>query len=210
MTHTFKMIDDSITGTGQSVKYLALGEVNGHKCRFTIRTDSHLPQARCTVELFSGSDWRELWSVPGGAMKTSQDIGYKRKTPTQEDFKQDFNALLAKAGYLLTKEPTNSEHEPIAITAWQTLDVSTHHVSEKTTDWLQQHAYSSPQEHGGDPNWISTTPYGWFLHADEEPDAEVWPEDILRLMQFARKMDCSYILLDRDGETYSELPTYDW
>lgn len=87
------------------------------------------------------------------------------------------------------------------------LDLSTAHISKATNDAL------------GQPGTIDTiytpTEYGFWIYVptEIEPD-EIQrrriPDDLERLMRYARARDCDYILLDRDGLEEEGLPVFAW
>jgi hypothetical protein len=54
--------------------------------------------------------------------------------------------------------------------------------------------------------------YGAFLWIGElfVLDPEKTPEDLAAVIEFARRQDCDWIKLDRDGQVSDELKTYDW
>lgn len=107
------------------------------------------------------------------------------------------------------------------------LDMSTSHItyaaSELIGEWARQErdiALSASPVRCGDHQ------YGWFIAVPKlDPDGpEVTDEELRELdlhkalghesiadiWAYARKRGCAYILLDSDGETYDDLPTYEW
>lgn len=96
------------------------------------------------------------------------------------------------------------------------MDASTSHVSETTRDWLDEQGRiaaavrtsqdESPAIH------IGKTDTGWFFYAPEDTDfAELEvPDDVIHLMQEARKRGCEYVMLDCDADTLDGLPVYEW
>jgi hypothetical protein len=52
--------------------------------------------------------------------------------------------------------------------------------------------------------------YGWFIYCNVDlPDLKV-PEDLLKVMCFARDNDCNWLCLDRDAEVIDDLEEYVW
>lgn len=58
--------------------------------------------------------------------------------------------------------------------------------------------------------------YGFLMWVPNDPkesseamDDEVPPE-ILKIQLYARRLDCDYVLFDRDGDENEELPTWAW
>ena len=66
---------------------------------------------------------------------------------------------------------------------------------------------------------VDSFKYGFYIYVNLDPKEDKPEEDELnwdfsdalkKLIQLARKLKCNYIKLDRDGETYSDLETFDW
>ncbi|KEZ19422.1 hypothetical protein CP98_01943 [Sphingobium yanoikuyae] len=55
----------------------------------------------------------------------------------------------------------------------------------------------------------SSTPYGWFVWASEEPGDDV-PPDLAAIMAHARSLGADYINFDRDADEIYALPVFDW
>jgi len=87
------------------------------------------------------------------------------------------------------------------------LDLSTAHIRQETGDWLTNCSYHDT----GDPIVYAKQDYGWFVYAypDEEIPEEI-PEDLLKVIKYARKKKCIWIMLDGDAPDIKELPVYDW
>lgn len=96
------------------------------------------------------------------------------------------------------------------------LDTSTAHVSPAARDWLDEQgriAAAAVTDQDEEPAiHIGRLVTGWFFYADENPSSPYLgiPDDVIRLMQEARKRGCEYVLLDRDAEPLDGLPTYEW
>src|SRR3546814_4187020 len=78
------------------------------------------------------------------------------------------------------------------------LDCSTAHLSPIARTYLD----------AGD-GIASTTSYGWFVYASEEPDDAV-PADLAFLMAHAQTLGAEYINFDCDALEIDDLPTFDW
>lgn len=54
--------------------------------------------------------------------------------------------------------------------------------------------------------------YGWFVFVPPSPviDELNLPDDLRRLLHYARDLQCDWVMLDRDAEAIDALPTYDW
>ena len=87
------------------------------------------------------------------------------------------------------------------------LDISTAHVSGRTAELIRcerLHAFAVIFEKGD---------YGWLVYVPSEPgneDHPDFPADLKAVMVFARKLDCDWIMFDRDGVILDELPAFDW
>ena len=94
------------------------------------------------------------------------------------------------------------------------LGVSTAHITKETSDWLDEQAKLNAERESTDGFTLchcASHYYGHFVYADEEArDRTEYPEDLRRVMAFARdRHDCDYILFDCDGEEYDVLPRWD-
>ena len=54
--------------------------------------------------------------------------------------------------------------------------------------------------------------YGWWIlaHPDMVMEQGTLPPDLWLLIQEAQELGCDWLMLDRDGSTYDDLPQYDW
>ena len=55
--------------------------------------------------------------------------------------------------------------------------------------------------------------YGWLVYAHDEyggDDADEVPEELKRVIAWAKERGADWIKFDRDGAEYEELPTWDW
>lgn len=54
--------------------------------------------------------------------------------------------------------------------------------------------------------------YGWFVFVPPSPviDELNLPDDLRRLLHYARDLQCDWVMLDRDAVTIDALPIYDW
>lgn len=55
----------------------------------------------------------------------------------------------------------------------------------------------------------SSTPYGWFVYGNEEPD-EHMPPDLKAVMDYTRLLGAEYVNFDCDAPEIDNLPTFDW
>lgn len=85
------------------------------------------------------------------------------------------------------------------------LTLSTAHISKPVARYLDMGLVS-----------YMKSEYGWFLYVDRllEEDRR-WnhlriPAELINVLEFAHKMRCSVLCLDRDGEIVDELPFYEW
>lgn len=80
------------------------------------------------------------------------------------------------------------------------LDLSTGHLTADTRAALDS---GNNNNRFGIP--CAVTDYGFFVYADEEPNDEVLPEELVKAMRHARANGCEYILFDCDAEIDAEL-----
>src|SRR3546814_19485442 len=78
------------------------------------------------------------------------------------------------------------------------LDCSTAHLSPIARTYLD----------AGD-GIASTTSYGWFVYASEEPDDAV-PADLAFIMAHAQTLGAEYINFDSAALQLDDLPTFHW
>ncbi len=84
------------------------------------------------------------------------------------------------------------------------LTISTAHVTENTAQKLSRDPNTNElglcvYEKGEHGYWIVVPDYRVVI-----------PADLAACLELARKNDCRWLCLDRDGEEVHELPTYDW
>lgn len=94
------------------------------------------------------------------------------------------------------------------------LDISTGHLSFPSRDWLnEQSAISLAFRTEADERPVASIAgfgYGWFLTAHPPEGArEVMPDDINRILEYARAQQCDYVVFDRDADTVDELPSFE-
>lgn len=96
------------------------------------------------------------------------------------------------------------------------LEASTAHITKEDAALLDV-AASCP---GVPPVVVYKYPEGYFVHvpagAEDFKDAVLtadgtgFSQNLIDLMGCARQNKCKYVQLDRDGETYPDIPTYEW
>lgn len=81
------------------------------------------------------------------------------------------------------------------------LTVSTAHINKETAKMLD-----------GDIDIViyDKGVYGWFIHIPDDPEEYNIPQELLKLMKFAKDLDCDWLCLDSDGEILDYLETYEW
>ena len=53
--------------------------------------------------------------------------------------------------------------------------------------------------------------YGWFIPIGPEIEwSHMVSDDLVAIRKLAEREGCTWIMLDRDGDTTLELPQYDW
>jgi hypothetical protein len=95
------------------------------------------------------------------------------------------------------------------------LCVSTGHVR-------RNDMYMLEEEHKRTAPSLITYPYGEglficvmtdndiFNENLKDAESDGYSENLLNLMREAKKLNCRYLQLDRDGSEYSELPQFEW
>ena len=78
------------------------------------------------------------------------------------------------------------------------MTLSTAHIKEQTAKFLDKSAYKKSE-------------YGWFLPIEDRSyDTTTIPEDLKKVIEFAKDHGCSWLCLDRDGPILDYLDTYEW
>lgn len=77
------------------------------------------------------------------------------------------------------------------------LDLSTGHLLRRTIEDV------------GQPYMIAEYEYGAFFYVPEEVEPDT-PEDLVRVLDYARANGCTLIRLDSDGGIIEDLPYYEW
>ena len=84
----------------------------------------------------------------------------------------------------------------------QILDISTAHVLQSTAEWIN----NTP----GDLILYPKGEYGWFIYTQSEELPEDTPVELVEAIEYAKSIGCDWLVLDRDGETIDNLPSFDW
>lgn len=91
------------------------------------------------------------------------------------------------------------------------LVLSTAHISQKTADALtandetDQIVYYPKIAKTQDTTEI----LGWFIPVPPDSITD-YPADLQAIMQFAKRLNCTWVMLDRDANAVSNLPIFDW
>lgn len=90
---------------------------------------------------------------------------------------------------------------------YKMLGVSTAHIKESTSDYLNNNEIPIPVYR----KTSETEDCGWFVCVPESrADYEDVPEDLKDVINFARNKEVQWLMLDSDAAIYQELPVYDW
>ena len=90
--------------------------------------------------------------------------------------------------------------------------LSSGHISESTMDCFEMHT-------DGVPVHYEKGEYGWFVVVPERPygelgdyveDPAACPEDLKRVLAYARAEGCEWLCFDMSGPVMADLPTFDW
>lgn len=83
------------------------------------------------------------------------------------------------------------------------LDLSTGHVSKETAEWLDENPKDLIMYPKGE--------YGWIVYAmQEELKSYNYPKDLVKVIKYAKKNGCVWIMFDRDGDQVDKLKLYNW
>ena len=80
------------------------------------------------------------------------------------------------------------------------LALSTAHLREETcNDWLHRAPFAVFEKGA----------YGWFVSIPQDYPQDL-PADLAECIAQARGLGCDWLMFDRDADTLTILPTYDW
>jgi hypothetical protein len=88
---------------------------------------------------------------------------------------------------------------------------STAHVSKETADLLPR-GHSDMESEDDIPSWGPTfaREEGWLFYVGSLSHFEEAPKELFEVVLLAHQQGCQWLMLDRDGETVDNLPTFDW
>lgn len=87
------------------------------------------------------------------------------------------------------------------------LTLSTGHITEESAILLDRLA-DGITDNG--PITYKKKDYGWFVHIYDILEEFDIPEDLKKVIEFARRHNCSWLCLDCNGNRVDFLPVYDW
>lgn len=93
-------------------------------------------------------------------------------------------------------QPPRNRHE-----TQRMLVLSTSHLCYETSKILD--AFT------GEVGWGSPIAYGYLVRAFTDASQEL-PDEVRQAALLAQRLGCHYLRYDRDGETYPELPSFEW
>ncbi|MEK5183232.1 DUF5983 family protein [Paenibacillus sp. FSL P4-0288] len=82
------------------------------------------------------------------------------------------------------------------------LELSTANIEEKTSQWLLEDPISLNVHQKGEE--------GFFILVQDNEDNVKLPQDLQIIMEYASKLDCTWIIMDRDYSENYEIPIYEW
>lgn len=90
------------------------------------------------------------------------------------------------------------------------LMISTAHITEKTAEIMENGSFENLAVYAKEQyGFFVPVPAGSLLYEGSNYQAEL-PEDLFACLKYAAEQNCCWLMLDRDYETVSGLPTYDW
>lgn len=93
------------------------------------------------------------------------------------------------------------------MSTFKVLDLSTAHLPERLAAW--DNLCSVPGV-----LVVMHSEYAYLIHVpdtdDQWSDRDLCPAEVAMVIMYARDRDCDYILLDGDGSTCEDLPTWEW
>ena len=85
------------------------------------------------------------------------------------------------------------------------LDVSTAHIAEATSKYIARQIIDDRGALSG-----TDDEYGFWLYVSAPDDETPLPDDLQAIFKHARRLDASWVRLDRDGFEHDHLPKFDW
>jgi negative regulator of genetic competence, sporulation and motility len=88
------------------------------------------------------------------------------------------------------------------------LGASTAHITKTEDEYFQEESFVDIPK-----CYVYKMETGYFISVmpDEfHEDMEGWSEGLIKLLEYARKNDCSYIRLDPDEDIIEGIPVYEW
>lgn len=87
------------------------------------------------------------------------------------------------------------------------LELSTAHITKESNEFLRYEAHTC-----GPVQLIvfEKGEYGYLIRVEDHEIEDQVPEDIKSLLEFAESQNCTWMILDRDGEVLESLPRWEW
>ncbi|RWM32602.1 MAG: hypothetical protein EOR77_21470 [Mesorhizobium sp.] len=85
----------------------------------------------------------------------------------------------------------------------QMLELSTAHLSRQTADLIEMQTDDIPI-------FYEKLEYGWWFPVLECSSPHTIPEDLKQVLDFARSLNCQWVMFDRDADQHPSLPSYEW
>lgn len=101
-----------------------------------------------------------------------------------------------------TKTKTKYEIQKIVV-------FSTTHITEGDNNRLE---YEATFKNESSSLIVDKFEYGYYIHIPSEFSEliHIHSEALQNLLMIAKDIGCQYLKLDRDGQTYENIETYDW
>lgn len=100
------------------------------------------------------------------------------------------------------------------------IELSTSHITAGTDQDLADHLLEPPASGSGLPRFadgwpaVSYSGYGYFVRVpadlDDADEELLIPDDLRALLHHAHSIGARWLVLDRDGPTHPDLPTFHW
>jgi hypothetical protein len=105
-------IDLQFHETGQDVVYRHTFSTGPHKMKIDIRSNPYKFQCHAFIDLWNGYEWKRVFSIDPGAMKTPEGLVYlpNRTGISMKHFVADNNRLLAVAASILDIDYSGEQH----------------------------------------------------------------------------------------------------
>lgn len=143
-------------------------------------------------------------------MKSYQELEKQlQRLKDQMTVLQDKHVALKKQHTTLQEKHTKSLKQPMGV--YKYFDCSTAHITQQVNDWMENVPYSEIMLR------IKPHDYGFWVQVPQDDQelsdvlqSDKVPDCLKAILKKADALECVYVNIDRDGDIYPDLMSYDW